>query len=185
MKRTIAVFIPILIFASLLSGRAYPASTGQTLAVSVQDIEPFVYFCLRYKGPFSQIQEAIGKLLENAKFQNIAPMGPLIGIYYSSPADVKPEALDWEVGFPTTPQIFVQAPLEKKEWNFTRVAVALHKGFYETVGDTIMKILDWMDSNGYAQGGPILERYMDMDPSSVRPEDLRTEIWVPVKKKGV
>jgi predicted transcriptional regulator YdeE len=47
-----------------------------------------------------------------------------------------------------------------------------------------MKILDWMDANGYVQAGPIMERYLDMNPSELKPEDLKTEIWIPVEKKG-
>jgi effector-binding domain-containing protein len=184
MKKTLVFLISFLIVSFLLSARAYPTNTAQTQAITVQEIEPFVYFCVRYKGPFSQIQEAIGKLMQEANLQNITPQGSLIGIYYSNPAEVSPEALEWEMGFPVTAQAFVQAPLDKKEWNFTKVASALHKGSYETAEDTIMKILDWMDSNGYAQAGPILERYLDMDPFVIKPEDLRTEIWVPVKKKG-
>jgi AraC family transcriptional regulator len=183
MKKTPMFLIPFLIVSCLLSARLYPISTSQTQTVTVQDIEPFVYFCIRYKGPFSQIQEAIGRLMEAAALQNIAPAGSLVGIYYTSPAEVSPNALEWEIGFPVTPQAFVQAPLEKKEWNFTKVASALHKGSYETVGDTVTKILDWMDANGYTQAGPMLERYLDMDPSLIKPEDLRTEIWIPVKKK--
>jgi effector-binding domain-containing protein len=31
--------------------------------------------------------------------------------------------------------------------------------------------------------GPIAERYLDMDPMSVKPEALRTEIIIPVEKK--
>lgn len=183
MKKTFLFLISFLIVSCLLSARPYPTSASQTQAVTIQEIEPFVYFCIRYKGPFSQIEEAIGRLLEAAALQNIAPQGSLIGIYYSNPAEVSPEALEWEMGFPVTPQAFVQAPLEKKEWNFTKVASALHKGSYETAGDTVTKILDWMDDNGYAQAGPMLERYLDMDPSAIKPEDLRTEIWIPVKKK--
>ena len=31
--------------------------------------------------------------------------------------------------------------------------------------------------------GPILERYLDEKPETVKPEELRTEVWVPCKKK--
>jgi effector-binding domain-containing protein len=57
-------------------------------------------------------------------------------------------------------------------------------GSYETTGETIRKIMDWMEANRYSQAGPILERYLDMNPSEIKPEDLRTEILVPIKKKA-
>ncbi len=183
MKKKILCLVSFLIVFCLLPVSPYPTSTTQTQTVTVQEVEPFVYICVRYKGSFSQIQDAIGKLMEEVRLQNVAPQGSLIGIYYSNPEVVSPEALEWEMAFPVTPQAFIQAPLEKKEWSFTKVASALHKGSYETTGDTITNILDWMEANGCAQAGPILERYLDMDPSSIKPEDLRTEIWVPIKKK--
>jgi effector-binding domain-containing protein len=44
--------------------------------------------------------------------------------------------------------------------------------------------MEWINSNGYTADGPVMEQYLDMDPSSVRPDKLKTEIWVPCKKIG-
>jgi len=159
-------------------------AVSENQAVTVEQVEPFVYFCLRHKGPFTEVEEVVRRLMHESGLQNVIPAGPLMGIYYNNPAEVKPEELEWEMGFPVTAQTLVQPPLEKKEWNFTQVASCLHKGSYESTGDTIMKILDWMEANGYVQAGPILERYLDMNPSELKPEDLKTEIWIPVQKKG-
>jgi effector-binding domain-containing protein len=183
MKKTGIIFVSCFIFCFLFSARTDSAVVAAGAEVTVKDVEPFAYFCLHNKGPFTQVQEVVRKLIEDARAQNISPAGALIGIYYNSPAEAPPQDLDWEMGFPVTEQAFVQPPLEKKVWTFTQVATALHKGTYETTGETIMKILDWMDVNGYVQAGPVLERYLDMDPSAVKPEDLRTEVWIPVKKK--
>jgi effector-binding domain-containing protein len=184
MRKNILVFMSFLLFSSVPLALAYPINVSQTQAVTLQPVEPFVYFCIHHKGPFTQVEEVIGKLMQEAGLQNIIPAGALMGVYYNNPAEVKPEDLEWEMGFPVTAQALVQPPLERKEWNFALVATFLHKGSYETTGETVRKILDWMESNGYIQAGPILERYLDMNPSEVKPEDLKTEIWIPVKKNG-
>lgn len=115
--------------------------------------------------------------------QNIFPGGPLIGIYYNSPNKVKQEGLEWEIGFPVTPQVMAQAPLEKKQWNFTLVASVIHTGSYEKAAETISKIYEWMEANNLAQTGPLLERYLSMPSPGTRPENLKTEIWIPCQKQ--
>lgn len=152
--------------------------------ISILKVEPFAYFCLRHKGPFSQLPEIIGKLIEESRLQNVFPTGPLMGIYFNTPGEVEPEELEWEIGFPVTPHALVQPPLEKKEWNLDQVASCLHRGPYEKTEETIAAILEWMETNGYQPSGPILERYLDMNPQELKPEDLKTEIWIPCRKKG-
>jgi effector-binding domain-containing protein len=180
MKKSVIVFGLFLIF--LCSSIALQAA--QSGSVSLQKVEPFSYFFLRYKGSFDQIQNAIGQLVQEMQMQNVVPAGPLMGIYYNGPEEVKPEQLEWEIGFPVTPQALIQPPLQKKEWNYIDVASCLHTGPYEKTSETIRKMLEWMDANGYAVAGPIMERYMDMNPAELKPEQLKTEIWIPCKKKG-
>jgi len=182
MKNIIWILLSFFLIPSFVLIIANQEKTGEKGAVSLREISPFTYCCIPHKGPFTEIQEVIGALMQALRSQNIYPAGPLVGIYYNSPAEVKETELEWEVGFPTTAQAVAQAPLEKKQWNFTTVASALHTGPYETTEQTISKILEWMKSNGYTQAGPIMERYMDMDPSAVKPEELRTEIWIPCQK---
>ena len=90
---------------------------------------------------------------------------------------------DFEVGFPITAQVWPQPPLNKKEWHYTQVASAVHRGDYDGSADTIEEILVWIDANGYQQEGPILGRFTVIPSPEVRTRDLRTEIWVPIKKK--
>jgi effector-binding domain-containing protein len=163
---------------------AHGSEQVQSGVVTIQTIEPFSYFCIEYKGPFTQIQQAIAKMSEEARRQNAAPSGPLMGIYYNSPEQVSPQALQWEVGFPVTPQTLIQPPLVKKEWSYTQVAVCLHQGAYEDTSETITKMHDWMDNNGYRPAGPIMERYLDMNPAELKPEQRKTEIWIPCQKKS-
>jgi effector-binding domain-containing protein len=180
MKKT-AVFLGFfLLLPAANPARPHSTPAVQAAAVKIQKVEPFAYFCLKHKGPFSDIKEVIQRLMLESQTQNVFPSGPLMGIYYSSPEQA-PDQMEWEMGFPVTPQALVQPPLEYKEWNFTEVAVSTHRGPYEKAGETIAKMMEWMGANGYAAAGPVMERYMDMDPEGIKPQDLTTEIWIPVK----
>jgi effector-binding domain-containing protein len=150
--------------------------------VTIQEIQEFTYCSLPHKGPFTDIQEVIGQMVQAFRSQNLSPTGPLIGIYYSVPENTKAEEYQWEMGFPIMAQSLVQPPLVLKQWTLTTVATCLHTGPYETAPKTITKIQEWMVENGYVQAGPIMERYLDMDPAAVKPQDLKTEIWIPIKK---
>ena len=178
---TAAIFITV---ASLWS--AFAQETEATTTVKVRDkIEPFYYACVTHMGPIEDMQEVIGTLMTNMQAQNLLPpMGPMLGIFFTSPGLTKAEEMKWELGFPVTAQALVQQPLELKKWGYTTAAVCLHVGPYDKSVETINKVMEWISSNGYTADGPVMEQYLDMDPSSVRPDKLKTEIWVPCKKIG-
>jgi effector-binding domain-containing protein len=181
-KKSLSAWLVMLLAAlPCAAGAMRPA--GQAAEVTLQTVEPFSYVCIPVKGSFAKIQEAVPNLLSEMAAQNTAPTGPLLGIYYNSPEEVDSQALEWEVGFPVTPMQAIRTPLVLKKWTFTQVAASVHKGPYSDVGKTIVKMTEWMDANGWVPAGPFLERYMDMNPSEMRPEDLRTEIWIPCRKK--
>lgn len=183
MKKIITSSFLLFIFISVQPPAKPQAKTPDTAAVSIKKISPFAYCYIPHKGPFTEIENVIKMLMSTSQSQRIYPAGPLLGIYYNSPDEVKPEELQWEIGFPITPQAVPLEPLEKKQWNFILVATALHTGPYEKTGETILKVLEWMKASHYVPAGPVLEKYLDMTSSSVPPEKLRTEVWIPCKKK--
>jgi len=179
-KEYCILFFLTFVFCSF-TGWSEPGNLQGSGAISIQKVEPFAYFCLHHKGPFSQLPEVIGRLMEESR---VFPAGPLMGIYFNVPGEVEPKELEWEIGFPVTAQALVQPPLEKKEWNFDQVASCLYQGPYDKSGETIATMLKWMEANGFEPSGPVLERYLDMNPQELKPEELRTEIWIPCRKKS-
>jgi effector-binding domain-containing protein len=168
----------LFLFSAKLSAQQLPAP-GQ---VEIREVEPFVYCSLSREGSFSEIESAIAELMRYMQLQNVFPTGPMIGIFHGDPTLSDPNKIQWEIGFPVDQQAFVQAPLQKKQWTFTTVAVGVHEGPYEKTGETILKMREWLENNGYVQNGPVLERYLDSDPSKTTPDHLKTEIWLPCKK---
>jgi len=61
-----------------------------------------------------------------------------------------------------------------------RMAHVVHKGPYETCEPTYLALFAWIEKNGLTICGPIREMYPN-DPRSVPPEDIITDIYVPVR----
>lgn len=178
--------IGTIVTAILIGGLAPRASAApQGLAVTVKDVESFPYCAIAHKGPYTDMGTVIAELIGAMQTQGLffQVRGPMVGVYYNSPGDTKPEDLSWEAGFIITAQATPQLPLIKKVWEHRTVAVAMHAGPYERIGASLEKVMAWLAAHGYEADGPILERYLDRNPQTVKPADLRTEIWVPCRKK--
>jgi effector-binding domain-containing protein len=175
------VFAAVALSGSALTGLA----AAQDLAVTVKEVQPFPYCAIAHQGPYTDMPAVIGQLVGAMQAQRLFPevRGPMVGIYYNWPGDTEPQDLSWEAGFIVTAQATTQPPLMKKIWEHRTVAVAIHVGPYAEAGATIEKMTAWLAANGYGSGGPVLERYLDQNPMGMKPEDLRTEIWIPCKKK--
>ncbi len=50
--------------------------------------------------------------------------------------------------------------------------------------DAYGKIFEFIGKNGYKQAGPVMEKYLDMNPDAVLPAERKTEINLPVEKKS-
>ncbi|PLY08042.1 MAG: AraC family transcriptional regulator [Arcobacter sp.] len=60
-----------------------------------------------------------------------------------------------------------------------KYAMFLHKGSYETLINTYDGISDWIVESGVElRDLPILEKYLNKNPRSTKPENLRTEIYI-------
>jgi len=100
--KTISV-LALLLFLSAAS--VSPAinnqeQTSEKEPISLKEVSSLSYCCIPHKGPFAEIEKIVMQLMKAIQEQNISPAGTMIGIYYSSPDEVKPEDLKWEMGFP-------------------------------------------------------------------------------------
>jgi len=173
MKKTIVASIFITFMAALVCGQE----------VVIQDTTPFTYAYLECSGSYSQIPAKVGLFMQEFFKQNLMPTGNFFGMYLNAPGQVKEEELQWRLGFPVPGDAAITAPLLKGECKATKIAVYLYVGPYDKVGAAYEKMFAFIAQNGYKAAGPTMEKYLDMDPAAVKPEDLRTEINVPLVKK--
>lgn len=143
--------------------------------------EDFTYVALECQGPYSLFPQKINELMAEVQKQKLEMMGGPVVIYYNSPAQVKPEELKWEVCLPQSAYAQVAAPLKKGSYKYAKVADMIFKGPYESVASAYPLLMEFIAKNGYTISGPICETYLD-DPTSVKPEECRTLIVIPVQK---
>lgn len=165
------------IFISML------AVLAQSQEVVIQDSAPFSYAYLECRGSYQQIPAKINEFMQVFFKQNLMPVGNFFGMYLNSPGEIKEEDLLWRLGFPIAGEETVATPLQKGECQAIKTAVYLYIGPYEKVSDAYAKIFEFIGKNGYKQAGPVMEKYLDMNPDAVKPEDRKTEINLPVEKK--
>jgi len=115
LKKTISGLGLALFLLSITASAALitQEETPEKKFVSVKEVSPFSYCCIPHKGPFTDIEGIIGQLTHAVQEQKIAPVGPMIGVYYNNPEMVKPEELQWEMGFPVSPQVSKAVYLNK------------------------------------------------------------------------
>lgn len=62
-----------------------------------------------------------------------------------------------------------------------KYAMFLHKGEYKSLNETYQVISDWIVKNEIKlRDLPMFERYLNRDLRRTRPENLKTEIYVPL-----
>jgi len=160
------------------------ANTAWGQAASIKNVSTFAYVCIEHRGPLTDMGRVVNEFMQLIQTQKIFPKvkGAMIGVYFNSPDQVKPDELIWEIGYPVPRGTDVQVPLIKKLWTNKTVAAGLHAGPYAQTGETIKMLMDYMVGQKYVVDGPVLERYLN-NPMQVKPEELKTEIWIPCRKK--
>jgi len=182
MKKIILITLLVLVVLILLFS-TIAAHTTHENGVKVKEVKMFPYCCIHKTAPFTEIPAVIEKVWPAFQQQGIMPVGPMIGIYFNSPFEVKPEELEWEIGFPVSSEVIPQEPLTKDTWIYTKVASYTFVGPYEESASAYPIMMEWLEKNEYMQVGPVMERYLTDPMSEPDTSKYETEIWIPVDKK--
>lgn len=150
--------------------------------VVIKDTNPFWYASMAFKGSFQQMQVNINQFMQEYFGQGLAIMGPGVSLYHNSPLEVKEAELEWEFGFTVAEDTVVKEPLKKTQVKGAKAAVYMHIGPYEGLPQAWEKVNKWITEQGYEAVYPVYDRYLN-NPMLVKPEELKTQIVVPVKKK--
>jgi effector-binding domain-containing protein len=95
--------------------------------------------------------------------------------------DYVEEGADIEVAVPVTGRISIEDPsVEVRNLKPLKVASLVHKGSYESIGEAYEKIMGYVRDEELEITGPMMDLYLN-DPNTVNPDDILTEIQIPVK----
>jgi AraC family transcriptional regulator len=138
--------------------------------------------CVPHKGPYPEIGRAFEKLGATVAARGLYPrLGPMVGVYYDSPADTKPANLRSHAGLEAPSDLPIEAPLEEVILPAGRHAVLTFTGPYSGLPAAYDQLLGiWLPASGETYGtSPMFEVYLN-SPMDTAPDDLLTEICLPL-----
>lgn len=137
---------------------------------------------LPHKGPYIEIGRAFEKLGSTVAARGLyGRFGHMVGVYYDSPADVKPADLRSHAGLQAPEDMALAPPLEEVRLPAGRHAVLTFKGPYAGLAAAYDQLFGvWLPNSGEAPAdSPVFEVYLN-SPMDTAPEDLLTEICLPL-----
>ena len=136
-----------------------------------------------HRGPYDAIWktfEQLGKHVEAARwFETKRPV--LVGIYYDDPRSTPPAELRSDAGVVVSEDVLLPPGLAEVRIAAGRYAVTTHVGPYQKLPGVWARFMgEWLPASGRAIGrGATFELYLNT-PLDTRPEDLKTELYVPL-----
>jgi effector-binding domain-containing protein len=152
--------------------------------IEIVDLPAQSVLGLRRRGPYTQIPEMLMEVFAVIVERGAIPAGPPVFVCRETAVAEVERAMaegdaDLEVAFPVANRVKPEGDIGYYELPGGRFAKVLHRGPYERCEATYERLFAWLAERGLRISGPIREYYLN-DPSEVPPEEILTEILVPV-----
>jgi AraC family transcriptional regulator len=155
---------------------------GHPMQVTIIERPTIRVAACRHVGAYGRVSEAFGRLGAIAGPAGLfGPDTRMIGIYHDDPESTPEAELRADAGITVPAGVPIPTGLEEITIPGGSYAVTTHVGPYATLGETWSRLMgEWLPQSGRRVGrGFTYELYVD-DPMRTRPEQLRTEIYLPV-----
>jgi AraC family transcriptional regulator len=145
---------------------------------SIDTFPQMTIAAVRHTGPYNQISEAFFLLGSAVKLAGLdAPKANLVGIYYDDPKTTPAAELRADAGLTVSAGTEIKPPLTSVTLAAGRYAKTTHVGPYEQLPAKWAELYKWAGKR--ATPGPSFELYRN-DPSTAKPAELITELYLPV-----
>ncbi|MDD1782556.1 AraC family transcriptional regulator [Enterovibrio sp. ZSDZ35] len=131
----------------------------------------------------SAASEAWGKLMGFAyKNRLMNKEVRLFGVSYDDPDMTDPERIRYDACLDIDTDVSSDVDVRKQVISGGKYAKFLHKGAHENFAATYTYIFkEWLPNSGYQlRDVPCFDIYLNRDPRRTKPENLRTEIYIPI-----
>lgn len=152
--------------------------------IEIVDIKPIEIYTLRHIGDYNKVGVAFEKLMKWAYNKNLMKKNIYAyGIYYDDPNVTDIDKLRSDACISANDEVELDGDIAKKTIAGGKYAVFLHKGEYSNLKHTYNDIFSSYikDNDIKLRDVPIFERYLDEDPKNTKPQDLKTEINIPIQ----
>ncbi len=154
------------------------------MKIELRLIEPIRVAFIRHTGPYDEVGKAWEKLCSWAGPTGLfGPDTRMFGASYDDPDVTPPERLRYDACITVSDSVEPEGETGVHDIGGGEYAVTLHEGPYQKLGETYAQLYgSWFAVEGHEPGpAPCLEFYLN-DPESTEPEDLLTEVCVPIQR---
>ena len=158
-------------------------SGGPIMDVTIEQRAELRVAAVHHVGPYNRISEAFQRLhaiAEPAGLQKF-PDTAMLAVYYDDPESKPADQLEADAGITVPEGVPLHKGLVEKRIPAGRYAHTTHVGPYSRLGDTWSRLMgEWLPKSGHRVGeGPSYEVYRNT-PMNAPPEELRTELYLPL-----
>jgi AraC family transcriptional regulator len=158
-------------------------TTGdETVEVRLENCEPMRVAFIRHVGPYRECGAAWEKLCKFAAERGwFSPEIRRIGIGHDFPDVTEPDKIRYDACLTVDDQFKATGEVGVQEIPGGLYAIVTHRGPYEKFEETYHRLFrEWVPTCGHElRSFPCFELYHN-DPGTTRPEDLVTDIYVPL-----
>ena len=147
------------------------------------EIKPIDVLYVRRTGEYNQGADEAWKtmvafLSENDLFDKAVAR---YGISHDNPTLIEENKLRYDACLELKGSVTPKGEVARKQIAGGKYALFMHKGSPSLLGETFKNIGDWIVSSGVAlRDEPTFHKYLDLDPTGIKEEDLRTELYIPI-----
>lgn len=156
---------------------------NEMLEPKIIKIEPIEVLYVRKTGNYINSADEAWKTMvafvsENGLFEKAVAR---YGISHDNPNVIEEHNLRYDACLELNDSINPKCEVSKKQIAGGKYALFMHKGSYALIGETFRNIGDWIVKSGVSlRDEPSFQKYLNLDPTGIKEEDLQTELYVPI-----
>jgi AraC family transcriptional regulator len=157
----------------------------EKMDVEIKNIDSMRVAFMRHVGPYDEVGEAWGKLtMYLGKEGLLGSQSQFIGICYDDPDVTAPEKIRYDACVTVDDQFVPTEDISVQTIGGGEFAVTTHIGSYDKLGETYSKLFgQWLVRSGREFRSESCMEYYLNNPDDTEPEDLLTDICLPLKTK--
>jgi len=137
---------------------------------------------IRLTTPVEKLPDVMGssyqKIMEYLGPKGIYPSGPPFAVYHN----MDMSALDVEIGFPVGSPVEGSGDVKPGKLTACKAAVGMHIGPYSEIEKAYNNLSAFVKEQGLEMNDAYCYEFYLNDPSETPPEELKTEIYFPLKQ---
>jgi AraC family transcriptional regulator len=155
----------------------------------IETIDPIKVYAVRHVGDYSNTGDAWGVLMGFSythkmkhKRNLLGKEASIYGVSYDDPSLTEPSKCRYDACLSADDDVEPSEGVERKAIAGGKYAIFLHKGSYDQLDQSYSEAFAWIKSNGISlRDVPAFDRYLNRDPRRTKPENLKTEIYIPIQ----